>query len=116
MVRAIAAQVGYPTAPDDPIALGHLRTVSWQDAATIMAKCATGLAYSSHQRQSVAQDMTLALKDLAGNAQFFTNVHFGSEGFDTGYSWTSMSSATMDAGVIGFDDHIAFIFWAEDED
>jgi len=50
---------------------------------------------------------------LAADAVFLGNGSWQPGGSMT---WTPMSEATFDCGVIGYDAGSAFIFWVEEED
>lgn len=114
---AIAAQVGYPTAASDPLVNGQMIPVDRAKAASILAYVASrSLAYEPFRTASEGVRMSVldALADLSPTARFFTNGDWGAGSPST--TWQPLSTATFDAGVLGFDDDNAFIYWREEED
>ncbi|HSJ77979.1 MAG TPA: hypothetical protein VK913_04510, partial [Erythrobacter sp.] len=61
----------------------------------------------------VVRQAKQAFDVLSDEAVFFSNGHWG---HDKDNSWSPLSSATFDCGVIGYDGEIGFIFWVEEED
>lgn len=113
----VASKLGYPTS-DFPIG-EILQEVSLEEAAKVMAYIANGsLAYASRQsgRPSVITSAIAALHEMKTGARFFTNGDWGNPRFENSKGWTPLSTATFDAGVLGFDSEMAFIVWTEDED
>lgn len=114
LVKTIAEQVGLPTSVDDPIAKGQMVTIDRSAAAHVLAVAGTtSLAYGSYSPSAgFVREAKAALTDIADDAVFLSNGLWAGDAF----SWVSMTSATFDCGVIGFDSENAFIFWAEEED
>jgi hypothetical protein len=86
-----------------------------QEAAHVLAVAATTrLAYGiSSPRPSAVRDASEALQDLGNEAVFMSN---GKWSMSESPSWTPLTSAIIDCGVIGYDAESAFIFWVEEED
>lgn len=111
----VAARVGYPTATHDLFAADGLLRLDRARAAHVLAVAGTtSLAHSdcTPDPGEVAA-CAEALRDLAEDAIFLSNGtwHPGAP-----IEWTSLTSATFDCGLIGYDRDKAFIFWIEEED
>jgi hypothetical protein len=113
--RLIAAKVGYPTAAEDPFEGHGLIRLNDGQAAHVLAVAGTvGLAYRFRApRPTWLNEAKQALRDLGEDHSFFSNGLWEADG---ARSFTSLTSATFDCGLIGFDAEYAFIFWTEDED
>ncbi len=117
LLPEIAAQIGYPSAAINPFEGEGLPKITRDRAATLIAFTATrSLAYQGFTppKQGVVKEARAALADLGQDAVFYTNGDWLLHSSHA--SFTSLSSATFDCGVIGYDSEMAFIFWAEDED
>ena len=113
LVRAIAAQLGYPAGRDDPFRPHGLKSVPLADAAHVLAVAATtSLAFSSTPRPEAVTAARTALQDLQDRPRWIVNGWFPGPAL----TWVSLTSATFDCGVIGYDMQNAFIFWVEEED
>lgn len=112
--RIIAAKVGYPTASDNPFDHDGLEALCLTEAAHVLAVAGTtSLAYGRPvPRVGWLARSRAALKELERDAAFFSNGLWN----DGVNAWSSLSSATFDCGLIGFDAQRAFIFWVEEED
>lgn len=74
----------------------------------------TSLAYGrASPRLAALKDVTEALADLAEDTTFLGHGRWEDA---PSLSWTSLTTATFECGLIGFDDERAFIFWVEEED
>ena len=115
MAKAIAGQIGLPTAAIDPFGHGGIIRLQRSEAAHVLAVAgATSLAYGQPLPPSGAlKEAKNALADLNGNAIFFSNGYWEAGSLQ---SWSPVTAATFDCGVIGFDDACAFVFWVEEED
>jgi len=115
MAKAIAGQVGLPTAATDPFASGGMIHLTRAEAAHVLAVAgATSLAYGQTLPPTAAlKEAKNGLADLNGNATFLSNGHWGSGSAE---GWSPLTASTFDGGVIGFDHVSAFIFWVEEED
>jgi hypothetical protein len=115
VARAIAGQVGLPTAPDDPFAGSRMVVLDRADAAHVLAVAGTtSLAYGEPSPfAGSVRDTAAALADLADDAVFLSNGYWR-RGDPIG--WSPLTCATFDCGLIGFDREDAFIFWVEEED
>lgn len=115
IAKAIAGQIGLPTAATDPFDNGGMVRLDRPQAAHVLAVAgATSLAYGQPVPPSGAlKEAKKALDDLNDNAVFYSNGHWD-EGSPLG--WSPGTAATFDCGVIGFDDKHAFIFWVEEAD
>jgi hypothetical protein len=86
-------------------------------AETLAFAAAEGIAYG---RQPPQAELTVealnALHDLGSDACFFSNGDWPNVFWKSSFGFSGISDATFDAGVVGFDRRIAFIFWMEDED
>ena len=110
--RAIASRIGYPTAAEDPLAGDGLVRLNDRQAAHVLAVAGTvSLAHGfGAPKPGRLKEALQALSQLGDDRSFFGN------GLWETPSWTPMSSATIDCGLIGFDSQWAFIFWVEEED
>ena len=106
--------MGLPTSAEDPFLGNRLITLDRKGASHVLAVAgATSLAYGSLSPSAgVVRDAKVALADLSQGATFLSNGHW----IGNAFSWNSMTDATLDCGVIGFDQDNAFIFWVEEED
>jgi hypothetical protein len=113
--KAIAQQVGLPTSKEDPFAGEGLVRLNREEAAHVLAVAGTtSLAYGrAAPRQSSLEDSKCALGDLADSATFIGNGRWEDAPC---VSWTPLTNATFECGVMGFDSAHAFIFWVEEED
>ncbi|WP_305699049.1 hypothetical protein [Phenylobacterium sp.] len=76
----------------------------------------TNLAYGRYgpPRESYRRLTAAALNDLGPEAIFLSNsTNWGRGG---GVVFARLTDATLEAGLIGYDDKSAFIYWVEDED
>lgn len=113
IARAIAATIAYPTAKADPFAAGLVRLDRRQAAHVLAVAGTTSLAYGEGSpRRSDVKDSALALDALREDAVFLGNGLWDGPS----RSWNPLTSATFDAGLIGYDSRHAFIFWVEEED
>lgn len=89
--------------------------VDIREAAYVLALAGTrGLAYNNRAPSAGSINASLsALRDLSADAVFLTNGDWKHSGSCT---WSPLSTATFDCGVIGYDSTNAFIFWVEEED
>lgn len=112
--RLLVEKIGYGDAAGD----WEPEEISREEAAGQLAFLALeSLAYGSYgpPRQGL-KDMALeALGDLGPEARFYVNGWLRKPD-EKGMWWTGLSTATFDAGVLGFDDRNAFVFWIEEED
>lgn len=115
LAKTIARQVGLPTSTDDPFARDGMIRVDRANAARILAVAGTiSLAYEQPSPRSGAlMEATNALNDLDDEATFLSNGMWEEGGSQ---SWSPLTTATFDCGLIGFDREHAFIFWIEEED
>jgi hypothetical protein len=115
IVKAIAGQIGLPTAATDPFDNGGVVRLNRPQAAHVLAVAgATSLAYGQPVPPSGAlKEARKALDDLKDNAIFLSNGRWEA---GSSLGWNPLTAATFDCGVIGFDDEHAFIFWVEEED
>ena len=115
VARVVAGRLSYPTPPSDPFAHNGMVRLTWAQAAHVLAVAATtSLAYGEprpHPRDTA--QAAEALRALAGDATFFSNGWWDP---GTSWSWTPLTGATFDCGLIGYDSSHAFIFWVEEED
>ena len=113
--KAIARQVGLPTTNEEVVVGEALVRLNRAEAAHVLAVAATtSLAHGrASPRSSWVADAKHALSDLAEDATFISNGRW--EGAPS-VSWTPLTNATFECGVIGFDSEHAFIFWVEEED
>jgi hypothetical protein len=117
MGRAIAEQLGYPSASNDPFATGGMVLLDRRQAAHVLAVAGTtSLAYrdGAPKPQRVGE-ATAALDEIGDGAMFLSNGRWIADGG----GWlggSALTSATFDCGVIGWDAERAFILWREDED
>ena len=106
--RLIASKVGYPTATEDPfLREDSLATVGRRRAAEILAYAATvSLVWETFKAPAKGVcDLALeGFADLGPNAVFLTSGRW------------PLTNATFEAGVLGYDARIAFIYWVEEED
>ncbi|MDH6269107.1 hypothetical protein M2360_004533 [Rhizobium sp. SG_E_25_P2] len=111
----IAAKVGYPTSLDDPFATGGMVRLNRRQAAHVLAVAAsTSLAYDRPcPARSEVDAAAEAIGELADDAAFFGNGLWDPAALS---SWTPLTAATFDCGLIGYDAEQAFIFWVEEED
>lgn len=115
MVSAILSKIGYPTTQYS-FDVDLLTKTSWSDAARALGFAATrSLVWDLRLTlaDNSIQEALAALKSLDGTAQFFRNGNWGAVGMCWSYP---VSSATFDAGLLGYDKQNAFIFWVEEED
>lgn len=115
IVDAIAMQAGLPTAKEDPKVLKRLCPLEFDDAAFVLARAGTtSLAYDRNAPSvDAVRRCKAALASLSQRPTFLTN---GSWSDETDLSWNSLTAATFDCGVIGWDEKNAFVFWVEEED
>ena len=114
VARAIAGILSYPTSADDPFAGGMVRLGKRQAAQVLAVAGTTSLAYEDRPvRQAYVRDAALALNELGKDAVFLSNGLWDRR---SPLSWTPLTSATFDCGLIAYDAENAFIFWVEEED
>ena len=113
--KAIAQQVGLPSAKGDAFAWEGLVRLNRAEAAHVLAVAGTtSLAYGhASPRSSWVAEANRALGDLAGDATFISNNRWEEA---PSVSWVPLTNATFECGLIGFDSEHAFIFWVEEED
>lgn len=89
--------------------------LNWEQAAHVLAVAGTqSLAHGTFTpAKTDLDDAKFALKELAGDAAFYGNGYWDSR---LPLTWTPLTSATFDCGIIGYDSRNAFIFWVEEED
>lgn len=136
-LRAIERGAG-STAIQVADALGHAsglkaigqswRAIDRDDAAIVLARCLRfDLAYHAPlMATNEADALVQAILAFPGDArEFLTNGSWakpstyrrgGESGIVVGPSWTPLSTATFDAGVVAVSDERAVICWIEDED
>jgi hypothetical protein len=108
MTRLIAAKLAYPNGRDDPFASNGLRAASLTDAAHVLATAATtSLPLFSEPKPQAVAEAKEALRELRDRPVWIVN------GWLPDHQWVSLTSATFDCGVIGYDAQNAFIFWTE---
>lgn len=113
LVQAIAGQLGYPAGRDDPFQPHGLMTVPLADAAHVLAIAATtSLAHSAAPRPEAVAAAREALGELQDRPRWIVNGWLPGPAL----TFTNLSRATFDCGVIGYDMQNAFIFWVEEED
>lgn len=102
---------------DGPLASGALRKIGHDEARRLLAF----LAHDSmvHTRGGEAPEVVLAKIDaglaaLGAEATFRTNGCWGE--LPAKASWTPLTAATFDTGLIGCAGPIAFLIWMEGED
>ena len=112
---AIAQYADLPSTEIYPFTESTLNSVSRAEAAHVLALAGSAsLAYGARYLSDEAiETAEKALADLAEDAVFFSNGNWWQS---DSCSWTPLTDSTLDAGVIGFDDQNAFVFWVEDED
>ena len=118
LVSEILLKIGYPTTLRQ-FDIGQLITPNWQSAANILGFAATrSLAYDLARSPSegTVKEALTALRDLDSTAIFRANGAWGAWTDHDFKSWAPVSSATFDAGLLGYDRTNAFIFWVEEED
>lgn len=118
LVSEILLQIGYPTSRNQ-FDIGQLITPNWQSAANILGFAATrSLAYDLARAPSegTVKEALTALRDLDSTAVFRANGAWRAWNDQDLKSWVPVSSATFDAGLLGYDQTNAFIFWVEEED
>lgn len=112
--EAIAAQLGYTPAVD------ALRAIDLEEAAGLLEWLyRESVAYGAcgPVANRVLDEVYEALQDLRSDAAFWTNGDWYRRlKGGASASWTPLSDATFDVGVIGRDADNAFIFWIEEED
>ena len=115
MAKAIAERVAYPTAKSDSFTSGGMIRLSRVQVAHVLAVAGTtSLAYgNASPSKGKVKEAEQALKNLSDDAIFLGN---GLWEASAPASWTPLTSATFDCGVIGYDAENAFIFWVEEED
>ncbi len=115
MGRIIAKLIDYPTSATDPFEKNGLVRLDLDQAAHVLALAGTtSLAYGSYSpSKGRFEEAKEALKVLKDDAIFLSNGLWEPGGST---AWNSLSSATFDCGVIGYDAATAFIFWVEEED
>jgi hypothetical protein len=115
VARTIAEQLGYPSGDHDPFSNEGMTQLTKRQAAYVLALAGTrGLAYNSkHPSTGNVEAALVALNDLSNTAIFLSN---GTWKQGESCAWNSLSSATFDCGVIGYDQANGFIFWIEEED
>ncbi|GGZ41439.1 hypothetical protein [Asticcacaulis endophyticus] len=113
--RLIADRIDYPTSKADPFKDYGLVRLDRNQAAHVLAVAGTmSLAhFSGSASKGQIENASEALKLLDGDAVFLSNGFWGLRG---PLSWTPLTDATFDCGVIGYDAASAFIFWVEEED
>ncbi|MDG2530341.1 hypothetical protein [Caulobacter endophyticus] len=112
--RLLVEKIGYREAAGD----WEPEEISRDEAAGQLAFLAIeSLAYGAYgPPRAGLKDLALeALGDLGPEARFYVNGWLPKPG-QKGMGWTGLSTATFDAGVLGFDDRNAFVFWIEEED
>lgn len=122
----IAAELGYETpetsrrAQDELMKpRGALKLIDRKAAALTLAFAAADpIAYSGRTppRAGIAELASEAFQDLQPDAEFYSNGDWPNYWRSSAFGFSGISDATFDAGVIGFDNETAFIFWMEDED
>lgn len=115
IVEAIAEQLAYPSGDFDPFLNGGMLGLTRSEAAYVIALAGTrSLAYGNKPPSvGVVRQAKQAFDVLSDDAAFFSNGHWGQGKHN---SWSPLSSATFDCGVIGYDGETGFIFWVEEED
>lgn len=113
--KAIARQVRLPTTNEEVFVGQGLVRLNRAEAALVLAVAGTtSLAYGrASPRLSWVVDAKHALSDLAEDATFISNGRWEDA---PSISWTPLTNATFECGVIGFDSEHTFIFWVEEED
>lgn len=113
IARTIAERLGYPAGYEDPFTGNGMRAVGLADAAYVLATAAsTSLVFDSGPNADMVAEAREALRDLRDRPCWMVNGWLPA----LSRSWTPMSAATFDCGVIGYDAQNAFIFWTEEED
>lgn len=115
IAKTIAEQLSYPSGDFDPFLTDGMVGLSRTEAAYVLALAGTrSLAYLNKPPSvGVVRQAKHAFDALSDKAVFFSNGHWG---HGKNNSWSPLSSATFDCGVIGYDGEIGFIFWVEEED
>ena len=117
VLRAIAAQLGYPTEEPTGPFVESLAEVGRGKAAELLAFAAsTSLAYGRYgpPREGFRRMAAEALQDMGPEAVFYT-VSDPTAGSPV-LAAMALSGATFEAGVMGYDAAHAFIYWVEEED
>lgn len=110
----IAGQVGYPTASPEYFSQGLCRLDVLQAAHILAVAGTTSLAYDCcAPSKSEVDRAAQALLEFAPEPTLFSN---GLWRPGASNSWSPLTTATFDCGLIGYDDDQAFIFWVEEED
>lgn len=114
LAKAMAERAGLPMTTEEPFANKVMDLLDKEQAAYVLALAGTtSLAYGRYPpRQQYVMEAKAALGDLAADAVFLSNGRWTG----ASHSWHSMTSATFDCGLVGFDRENAFIFWVEEED
>lgn len=123
----IAAQLGYETPEvstrsQDELQKprGALKRIDRPTAALTLAFAAgnsiAGGGGRTPPRPGLAKLADEALRDLAADAEFYSNGRWPDYWTSPSFSFSGISQSTFDAGVVGFDRINAFIFWIEEED
>jgi hypothetical protein len=118
LVPEILLQIGYPTS-QQRFDVDQLLKPDWQSAAKILSFAATRSLAHGWERgisEGAVTDALTALRDLDGTAVFRANGAWGAWNDHDLKSWIPVSNATFDAGLLGYDQTSAFIFWVEEED
>ncbi len=115
MAWIIAKYVDYPTSAIDPFEDGRLVGLDRDQAAHVLAAAGMANLASGSQIPSkgIVKEAREALKQLNHDAIFLSN---GRWDLGSPTIWTSLTAATFDCGLIGYDKVSAFIFWIEEED
>jgi hypothetical protein len=115
LIASILQKVGYPESKEF-VAGSSLISLSRKQAARTLSFVATrSLVWhvGGEPPEANVKDVLEALKDLEDTAAFFSNGAWAPPGLP---SWSPVSNATFDGGVLGYDATHAFIFWVEEED
>jgi hypothetical protein len=119
VAQAVASMLDLPSSGEFRFEKHEFLRIDRARAAYLLAFIATtSLAYGSDgpPRESYRKLAVEALADLAAEAIFLTNTADWGLGSSITFRQPSLSSATFEAGLIGYDRENAFIFWIEEED
>lgn len=112
----VLMMLGLPEKPE------ALEEVSGEKARAILeAVLAHDMAYKSEAmpRNRAAQLASEFIESQLPETRFFVNADWTVYFYDAkskGFSWTNLTDATFDAGVVAISDRFASCIWAEDED
>jgi hypothetical protein len=110
----VLLQLGFPNRPE------ALKEVGREKAQEILvAILSRDLAYRAEAMpRNRAEQLALEFIESQGDAKFYSNGDWSAYVFGGGstFSWSELTDATFDAGVISVSQELACSVWVEDED